>query len=620
LRSDVYESTDRPGRRYFGRRLGVFALAVTGVFLILVARLYYLQVVRGPSFRLLSEENRVSVARVRAPRGNIFDRYGNVLVANRPSFSVSLIMEGVKDLPGTVSALSEVLGMEEEVVMERIQRAKPYRSFEPVRILEDVSRRQVALLEASKYELPGVQIEVEPRRNYPFGTLAAHLLGRVGQVSQADLEAEEGYRTGDYIGKEGVEKVLDGQLRGIEGSLQMEVDSLGRQIRFLAMKEPRPGNNVELTLDLGLQQVAEEALRDKMGAVVVLDPGTGEILAAASSPALDANRFVRGLGRDEWAAVERDGSHPLQNRIVRGQYPPGSVFKIVTAVAALEKGVVDEKTSFNCLGSMRFGKRNYRCWKRGGHGKVDLHRALVESCDVYFYQVGIKVGIDNIAYYAHELGLGRPSGLGLGRESAGIVPSRKWKKQARGEPWFPGETLSASIGQGFNLVTPLQMAVLAAALANNGTVYPPVLVRSVTDPDGRKVQKRAPPEGRAVDISPRTLERVRDALYGVVNEQRGTGRSAAVEGVDVSGKTGTAQVVRMPRGGESRKLEEVPLRYRDHAWFICYAPREVGRVAMAIVVEHGGHGGSASAPLARDMLLHLKNLGFFQTLADRRGQ
>jgi penicillin-binding protein 2 len=620
LRSDVYESPDRPGRRYFARRLAVFALAITAVFLVLVARLYYLQVVRGPSFRMLSEENRVSVARIRAPRGKIFDRYGNVLVANRPSFSVNLIMESVKDLPGTVSMLSEVLGMEVAAVMERVHRAKPYRSFEPVRIMEDASRRQVAVLEASKYEWPGVQIGVEPRRYYPFGTLAAHLLGHVGQVSQAELEAGDGYRTGDYIGKKGVEKVLDGHLKGIEGSLQMEVDSLGREIRVLAMKEPRPGNDVKLTIDLGLQQAVEYTLRDKMGAVVVLDPGTGEILAAASSPSLDPNRFVRGLSRDEWAAVQRDGSHPLQNRILRGQYPPGSVFKIVTAVAALEKGVIDEKTSFNCSGSLRFGKRRYRCWKRGGHGKVDLHRALVESCDVYFYQVGIKVGIDNIAYYAHELGLGRPSGLGLGGESAGIVPSRKWKKEARGEPWFPGETLSAAIGQGYNLVTPLQMAVLAAVLANNGTVYPPVLVRSVTDPDGRKVEERPLPEGRAVDISPRTLERVRDALYGVVNEPRGTGRRAAIKGVAVSGKTGTAQVVRLPRGDERAKLEEVPLRYRDHAWFICYAPRDMGLVAMAIVVEHGGHGGSASAPLAREILLHLKNLGFFQTLAGRKGE
>jgi len=617
LRSDIYEGKDRPGRRYFAHRLAFLALSIIAVFLVLALRLYFLQVVKGPSFRVLSEENRVSVVRVPAPRGNIYDRYGNALVSNRPSFSVDVVLENVTDVDGTAGTLGRILEVEEEEILESMRGVKALRSFEPVRIREDVSLRQVALLEAMKYEWPGVKIAVEPRRNYPFGELAAHLLGHVGQVSQEDLKRVPGYRRGDYIGKKGVEKKVDGRLKGEDGSLQVEVDSLGREIRVLAKREPRPGNDVRLTLDLGLQQVAEEALKGKAGAIVVLDAGNGDILAAAGSPSVDPNMFVKGVSRKEWSAVENDELHPLQNRIFRSQYPPGSVFKIVTAVAALEKGVIDEKTAFNCIGSLPFGKRRYRCWKKGGHGQVALHRALVESCDVYFYQVGIKTGIDTIARYAGELGLGKATGLDLGGESTGLVPSRAWKKRARGEPWFPGETLSSSIGQGYNLVTPLQMAVLASILANNGVAYPPRLVKSITDPDGRRIEDGEGHGGRRVEIRPETLALVKDALRGVVAEARGTGRKASVEGVAVAGKTGTAQVVKMPKGEEQPEEEDIPLRFRDHAWFVCYVPAPAGGVAVAVFVEHGGHGGSASAPLARNIILHLKNLGFFDMLAGK---
>jgi penicillin-binding protein 2 len=588
---------------------------MVAVFLVLALRLYYLQVVRGPSFRVLSEENRVSVVRVPAPRGNIYDRFGNALVTNRPSFSVDVVLENVTDVKGTARMLSRILAVEEAEVLENMGEVKAHRSFEPVRIRDDVSRRQVALLESIKYEWPGVQIVVEPRRNYPFDVLASHLLGHVGQVSREDLKRVPGYRRGDYIGKKGVEKKVDGRLKGEDGTMQVEVDSLGREIRILAKREPRPGNDVRLTLDLGLQQVAEAALAGKTGAIVVLDSGSGDILAAAGSPSVDPNRFVKGLSRQEWSSVESDEFHPLQNRIFRSQYPPGSVFKIVTAVAALEKGVIDEKTTFNCVGSLPFGKRRYRCWKKGGHGKVALHRALVESCDVYFYQVGIKTGIDTIAKYAGELGLGKATGLDLGGEAAGLVPSRAWKKSARGESWFPGETLSSSIGQGYNLVTPLQMAVLASILANNGVAYPPRLVKSVSDPNGREVDEEAVRSGRRVEIRPQTLALVKDALRGVVSEARGTGKKAAVEGVAVAGKTGTAQVVKMPKGDQRAEDKEIPLRFRDHAWFVCYVAAPGGGVAVAVFVEHGGHGGSASAPLARKIILHLKNLGFFDTLA-----
>lgn len=613
----MYSEIDPIERRVFSRRVAAYSGIIVAVFIILAVRLYFLQVVRGPEFERLSENNRVSLVRLRPPRGNISDRYGNVLVTNRQSFSVNLVLENIRDLPGTIAMISRVLDMEEREVKARIDGTKSHRKFEPIRVREDISRREVAVIESSKYEWPGVQIEVEFRRSYPFGKLAAHLLGQVGQIDREELSRRrsEGYRLGDYIGKKGVEKELDAELKGMDGVLRVEVDSLGREVRVLAGRDPLPGNSVTLTLDLGLQQIADEVMKDKTGSVVVLDPANGEILAASSSPGIDPNRFIQGLSRKEWAAMERDGKHPLQNRTFQAQYPPGSVFKIVTAIAALEKGIIDEETKYTCRGALSFGGRSYRCWKRGGHGEVGLHRALVESCDVYFYQVGIRTGVDQIAEYARELGLGKATGIVLGGEAPGLVPSSAWKKRARGEPWYPGETLSVAIGQGYNLVTPLQMAAMTAVLANKGTFYRPLLIRAVTDPSGTAVGPPFVPVGRRVEVSPRTLMIVREALWGVVNTRGGTGRAAAVEGLDVSGKTGTAQVVKMARGSEEKKGEEVPARFRDHAWFVCYAPGGTGQVAIAIVVEHGGHGGSASAPLARRILTEMKNLGFFKLLA-----
>ncbi len=615
----MLDNLNRPGRKDFYRRLGILAGFMAAVFIILILRLYYLQVVQGPYFRRLSEENRVSLIRVRAPRGNIYDRYGNLLVTNRPSFTVKLILENVQDLPKTIGMLSEILGLDRQELFLKTRRVEPHRGFDPIRVKEDVSRREVAILETLRYDYPGVQIEVEPRRSYPFGKLAFHVLGYVGQISPKEMRdrAGQGYRIGDYIGKMEIEKELDSELRGQDGVLRMEVDSLGREVKVLASTEPIPGNDVTLTLDLGIQQIADKVLEGKAGAVVVMDSRNGDILAASSSPGVDPNLFSRGISREEWELVERDERHPLQNRFLRAQYPPGSVFKIVTAIAGLETGLIGADTHFFCRGFLKFGGRRYECWKKGGHGDVYLHRALVESCDVFFYQAGMKVGIDAIAHYAREFGLGKPTGLGLGAEASGLVPSTAWKRKVRGEPWFPGETLSAAIGQSYNLVTPLQMAVLAGALANGGTVYRPRLVQAVTDAKGKVVREYPRQKGRRVNVSAESLTLVKDALWGVVNEPRGTGRAARVKGIEVSGKTGTAQVVRLLKDREREKVEDVPERFRDHAWFISYAPSNDSKVAIAILVEHGGHGGSASAPLAKKILAEMKNFGLLQVLASR---
>jgi len=553
--------------------------------------------------------------RLRAPRGIITDRYGNVLVTNRPSFSVSLDPGSVRDLDGTLGYLAGVLGVERTELARRLQSAEGVRRREPVRLKDELSRREVALFEANRFEHPGLVIEVEPRRSYPHGTLAAHLLGYVGQINAAELRqrGELGYRLGDAIGKMGVEKELDAELKGRDGFQQLEVDSLGRGLRVLSSVDPIPGHDVSLTLDLGLQLAAEEALAGVSGAIVAVDPRDGAILAAASSPPIDPNAFSRGLSQAAWEGLTGDPRHPLQNRALQAQYPPGSVFKIVTAAAALEAGAITPATTFTCRGALRFGKRDFRCWKRSGHGEVSLHRALVESCDVYFYQVGLKVGIDAIAATARDFGLGRQTGAGLGGEAAGLVPDTAWKRRARGEPWYPGETLSAAIGQGYDLVTPLQAALLAATVANGGTWHQPRLVRRVVDAAGATVREPPPGEEHRVAIPEADLALIRDALWGVVNEPGGTGAAARLPGLGVSGKTGTAQVVRMQARGE--RESGPPERYRDHAWFVCWAPREQPRIALAVVVEHGGHGGSTGAPIARRLLGELRGLGWFGGVA-----
>lgn len=602
-------------QRVFAQRLPVFTALVAAVFGLLLLRLYYLQIVRGEHFRRLAEENRISLIRLRSPRGIVFDRYGNVLASNRPSFSIGLDLNNVRDLPATLDHLAAALALDRAELGRRVGAVEPYRRYEPVRIKDDVSRQEVAALEARRYEHPGVLVEVEPRRSYPFGPLAAHLLGYVGQISAAELKAraELGYRIGDHVGKMGIEKELDAELKGRDGFQQMEVDSLGRGLKVLSRIDPVPGHDLTLTLDLGLQQAAEEALAGLAGAVVVLDPRDGGVLAAASAPSFDPNSFSHGLSQEEWDAVNRDVRHPLQNRILQAQYPPGSVFKIVTAVAGLESGAIRPGTTHLCRGGLKFGNREFRCWKRTGHGEVGLHRAIAESCDVFFYQVGVKVGIDEIARRAREFGLGAPTGIELAGEAPGLVPDTAWKRRARGEPWYPGETLSAAIGQGYDLVTPLQMAVATAAVANGGTVFRPHLVRRVADGAGRTVRGEQVTPLRELRIAPETLAQVRDGLWGVVNEPGGTGAAARVPGLAVAGKTGTAQVVRMPARGERAGADLS--RFKDHAWFVCYAPRGGAQVAIASVVEHGGHGGSASAPIARRLLTELRNLGFFQALA-----
>ena len=390
----------------------------------------------------------------------------------------------------------------------------------------------------------------------------------------------------------------------------MEVNVRGQVVRVLKTVDALPGRNLYLTIDERLQKEAESLLSEKVGAVVAMDPANGYILAMVSNPTFDQNAFVSGLSHDEWNALLSNPDHPMTNKVLQGEYPPASTYKIVTAIAGLEEGVVDEKTIIYCPGYYAYGDRVFRCWRRGGHGKVDMYRAITESCDVYFYQVGEGVGVDRLADYATALGLGSPTGINLDNEAKGLIPTAAWKRQRMGERWQKGETLAIAIGQGFNLTTPLQMATLVAAIANGGTVYRPIIVKAIETADGGLVQDGKPYIAGRLNMSDKTLSIIRQGLWGVVNGEKGTARGSRLKGIEMSGKTGTAQVVGRKKGEERAKKsdEEVEHQFKDHAWFVAYAPSKDPAIAVAVIVEHGEHGSSAAAPIAKAVIqLYLDN-------------
>lgn len=585
------------------RRVVVAGLLAAGCFAALGGRLWYLQLELGAEMRRLSEHNRIRLRRVRAPRGIIYDRHHRILVENRPSFDMVVVPEDTPDLHGVLRALARYLGEEPSRLEAKVRAPTRRPPYEGIVLERDIEWRSVVALETHQLDLPGVSLQVAPRRFYPMGSLAAHVLGYVGEVTAEDLARERRYRPGDIVGKAGLEKRWDERIRGVAGGEQVEVDALGRRMRVLREVPEVPGNNLVLTLDAGLQQAAERILGERDGALVALDPRNGAVLAMVSHPAFDPNAFARGVRREQWRRLLDERRQPLNNRALRGLYPPGSTFKIAVAAAALEEGVINPFTRIYCSGGWLFGGHYFHCWKRGGHGWVDLHRALVESCDVFFYQVGRRLGIDAIADYARRLGLGSPTGIDLDGEKAGVVPDSAWKRERFGQPWFPGETLSAAIGQGYVLVTPLQMAVAIATVANGGTRYRPHLVGRVETPAGKVIYRHQPEVVGEAGLRKTTLVELRSALRDVVMGSSGTGRRARVEGVEVAGKTGTAQVVRLARS--SGRGKHTPRSQREHAWFVAYAPAGEPEIAVACLVEHAGAGGgTAAAPLVGELLAH----------------
>jgi len=573
-------------------------------FLLIFIRLWHLQVIKGNEFQRLSENNRIRILENPADRGMLLDRKGRILAHNRPSFEVYLVPEDLKKNPEVLVKVGEMLHMTQDEIKSKVQSQKKRPPFKPVKIKSDIDWNELALLEFNRVHLPGLIVDVRPRRAYHYDDLASHLLGYLGEVDENELRQsnESPYRLGSLIGKYGVEYQWEADLKGIDGGRQIEVDALGREVRPLRTVDPFPGNNLVLTIDLDLQRTAEEAFQDKGGALIAMNPKTGKVLAMVSKPSFDPDLFTRNISPEEWRSLIEDPHHPLQNKGIQGQYPPGSVFKIVTAIAGLESGIITPETQLNCTGSYPYGNRDFRCWKEGGHGTLSLHRAIVESCDIYFYQVGLKVGADRIAHYANELGLGRTTGIPLPHEKPGIVPSSSWKKKRLGIPWYSGETLSFSVGQGYLNATPIQLANLISAVSNNGTFYLPQVVERVENIYGTPLKEYAPVVIGRANISENTFRIIQEALSGVVNEPHGTGWACALKGVRVAGKTGTAQVIRMAQNFRKGDMDRMPLKFRDHAWFVAYAPCEDPQIATAVLVEHGGFGAAAAVPIAKKVI------------------
>ena len=589
------------------KRIAIALLVMLVVWLLLLLRLFHLQVVEGDRYRVSAERNSVRTHRVTAPRGMLLDRRGEILVDSRPSFDVFVVPNESDDLSAAIQRVADLAGAPVEQLRERVGQPRGAGRFQALPLARDLDRGALARIEARLWALPGVLTQVKPVRAYRYGSSASHLLGWLGEISKAELASRDyhGYRRGDAVGKDGIERLLDAELRGRDGGENVLVDAHGRELERLDAVEPQPGRNVVLTLDLRVQLAAERALdaTGRSGAAVALDPTSGEVLAFVSRPSFDPNRFAAGLAVEEWRALVDDPGKPLHDRVLQGQYPPGSAYKVVPALAALEEGLIGPDYRVECRGSYRLGRRRYRCWKRGGHGWIDLHRALVESCDVFFYTVGHELGVDTLAYYARALGLGRKTGFAGSAERSGLVPTQAWKERRFGEPWLAGETISLSIGQGFNLWTPIQLANAYGAIANGGTLYRPFAVKHVTDAYGRVLREFEPEALGRVPISGHALARVRRALRGVVHEPHGTGwvMRRLPGGIESAGKTGTAQVVALAKD-PPRSDDDIPIERRDHAWFVSYAPADDPRIVVAVLVEHGGHGGSVAAPIALEIV------------------
>ena len=597
---DYFATLDADG---FKHRLVALSLCVAGVFVVLFARLFFLQVVEGEEYRRLSENNCIRLQRIEPPRGQIFDRNGVNIVDNRPSFDLSIIPKDAGDTGAIIERLVTLIGIPAARLHGNFVKHKTVNPYKPVLLAQDVGRDVLAVVEGHRFDLPGVVMNVTPRRHYLYNGLAAHLIGYLGEISRGELDSDRfaGYEPGSYVGKYGAERLYEPFLRGRYGGRQVEVNAGGNVVRVLKTVEAESGHHVYLTLDFGLQQKAEALMAGVSGAAIALDPATGAVLAMVSSPSFPQSRFVDGMSAEEWQALVTDPRRPMENKAIQAEYPPASVYKIITSFAGLEEDVVAPDTTFYCPGYYRYGDRVYRCWAEQGHGRVSLVDALARSCDVYYYQVGQRVGVERLAWYAKACGLGRPTGIDLYPEKGGLVPSGQWKRRRLGTAWQGGETLSVAIGQSYNLVTPLQMAVLTAAVANGGVLKRPVILDRVETVEKEWLKEGEPRDMGMLPVSESTLELVRQGMWKAVNDRHGTAWwSARSRKMEISGKTGTAQVVASPRNGD----EEIYAvdTHKPHAWFVAYAPSENPIIAVAVIVEHGEHGSSAAGPVAKAMI------------------
>lgn len=592
---------DTERSRLFTRRAILLGAAQVGIFSLLAGRLYYLQVIEGQKYRTLADENRINLRLIAPPRGQILDRFGAPLALNQQNYRVVLLPEQVGDLDALLDKISTYVELTD---VDRKRIARDFRNnteLNAVLARDNLTWDQVAEISLHMLDLPGADIDTGAVRSYPYGEATSHLLGYVGTVSEDEIDDEDedsvlaipGFR----VGKDGVEKQCDLILRGEAGNVQMEVNAHGRVVRELARTDPKPGRDVPLTIDIGLQQFTYRRLAGEPGAAaVVCDTETGAIYALVSQPGFDPNLFTYGIAQEDWDRLNNDDHAPLLDKAIGGQYAPGSSFKPVVAMAGLEAGLLDPKATTYCPGYLDLGNYRFHCWKHGGHGHVNLREAVAGSCDVYFYDLGRRIGIDRIQAMAQRFGFGKKLNIDIPHERSGFVPSRTWKL-AHGGLWQQGETLVTAIGQGYVLVTPLQLAAMAAQIANGGKAIVPHVIKPVAE------KTNWPPLG----FSPEHISILQDAMSAVVNEPIGTAYGARIKdkGMEMAGKTGTSQVRHESEEEREEHLsyDEIPWKDRDHALFAGFAPIEAPRYACAVVVEHGGSGAHAAAPIARDILL-----------------
>jgi penicillin-binding protein 2 len=574
-------------------------------FFILIARLWYLQVMAGSHYEGLARNNSIRLVKSTAQRGLIFDRYGTRLAENRPGFDLIITPSDVKDREMTITALTKLVDIDSKEIEERLEKARKLPPFVGVKIKRDISWEEMVRVELKKFKLPGVALRVGPKRSYTSKGATAHLVGYLGEVDEKELrslnvETGNPYKSGDMTGKYGIEHSYEDYVRGIDGGSHIEVDVLGREIRVLKLYPPEPGKNLHTTIDLPAQMAAWDAMKERAGAVCAMNPNTGEILVLLSTPSFDPNALTIGVTKDDWRKILRNPLNVLTNRAIQGQYPPASTFKVITAAAALEENIVKADEEIFSGPSFFFRNREYRDWKEAGHGEINIHRAIVESSDTFFYQVGLSLGIKHISDYAKWFGLGVKTGIRLKDEKSGLVPTSDWKRKNYGVPWYKGETLSVSVGQGFMLSTPLQMARAFSAIANGGTLYKPMLVNKITNHEGEVVEEFAPEKKGTLPVSKKTLSLIRGALKGVVWEDGGTARSLMLRDLVIAGKTGTAQVITLTERVED--IEETPYKFRDHGWFVGFAPYDKPEIVVAVLVEHGGFGSRSAAPVARQVI------------------
>jgi penicillin-binding protein 2 len=571
------------------RRLSaVFYLIIAATLLLLIG-FWKLQIIQSDHYAHLAERNRIRSIPIIAPRGQFLDREKRIIVDNYPSFSVLLLREDPKLLAEGLPQVAEGLGMTLEEIQDQIEASKNIPKFQPIQIKPEASQADIAFIESHRADLPLLELLMVHRRRYPRDGFMSHAIGYVGEVSEKQIESSEGkLRPGDFVGKSGLERQYNERLMGTDGMRRVVVNSVGKEVERLEHLEAQPGEKIQLTIDYDLQVVAEAAMAGQKGAVVALDPRTGEVLAMVSRPAPDPNSFAVRISGDEWKQLSDDPDRPLLNRAIQAQLAPGSVFKIVMSTAMLESKAIPEDFTTFCPGYGTFYGRMFKChtFGKGGHGQVDLHKAIVQSCDVFFYNVGMRLGIDRISFYASQLGLGRRTGIDLPGEAEGLVPSEEWKQRVYKQPWYPGETISVAVGQGATITTPLQLARTIGGIAMGGVFQQPHLLMNA------KGMKET-----AFSISEHATEVITQGMFGVVNEG-GTAAGSRLEGIEFCGKTGTAQLI----SGEGLKKAGKQKQFADNAWFVGYAPRRNPEIVVAVLVEHGLHGSSAAAPVAKDII------------------